>query len=229
MEPKSTKQIIHSDKILSKERQKIVTNPKFEFGIDKRYWQKLAPNNYVYTAELKDLLPDIIKYFNGAECMFDLSKGLYIYGIFGVGKTTIFDITRQYLDMVTRFNPNSYRITSVEKMLTHFKTEHNLDVFGFNLKVDDRGGYKSPVNLLINEFGTEQKYASIKDFGSSFIEEYSAMLMARSEVFVDQNKLTHCTSNFGLMELSAMYPGEVLDRFIAMFNFIELKGKTFRK
>jgi hypothetical protein len=228
MEPKSTKQIIHSDKILSKERQKIVTNANFDLDIHKRYWASIAPNYYEYTKELKDILLDIVKYFNGQPCMYDLGKGLYIHGIFGIGKTTIFDITRQYLSVVMRFNPNAYKISSVEKMLNYFKIENNLDVFGFNVKVDDRGGYKSPCSLLINEFGTEFKYKDIKNYGSPFIEEYSAMLMARNEVFVDYNKLTHCTSNFGLKELSTMYSGEVLDRFVAMFNFIELKGKTFR-
>jgi hypothetical protein len=224
----SIKKTIHSEKVLSKERQKIVSNTDFDLTTHKRIWHKCSHDWFVYTEPIKEIIPELIKYFNGQECIYDLGKGIYIHGKFGIGKSTIMTITRRYLERVMPFHPNAYRISSIEKIANHFKSENNLDLFSFNMKTDDRGTHKEPINLLINEFGTERDY-TIKSYGSVFIDEYNSMLMARYEVFTEFKKLTHCTSNFGLKELSSLYPEKLLDRFVEMFNFIELEGESWRK
>jgi len=207
---------------------RIHTNNNFDFISHKLLWAKNAGINYVYNEQLKDILPEIVKYFNGHKCRYDLKKGLFIYGNLGVGKTTIFDITRMYLNDVSKRNINAYKISSIEKIINHFKTENDLDIYGYNVKADERGIYKAPINLLINEIGTEMSY-QIKNYGSSFNDEFNSMLMARYEVFIEFGKLTHATSNVTPYELFKFYDEKLVDRFIEMFNFIELKGKSFRK
>lgn len=218
-----------SNKALSKEPIKIAINKYFNLDASKRLYAAIAGKEYVYTDEFKKLLPEILKYFNGqSDCIYDLNKGLYICGKFGIGKSTIFINIRKYLSEMYPFHPNAFLISSVEKILNHFKLEKNLDLFGFNVKVDDKGRIKNPVNLLINEFGTEKDY-DVKNYGTVFNDEYESMLMSRYEVFTENNKLTHCTSNLNKNDLSNIYPDKLLDRFIEMFNFIELKGESWRK
>jgi len=224
---KPIKEVIHKEHL--NKGQKMSTNKMFNLIEHKKIYAKIAGKDYVYTKELKELLPELLKYFNGQrDCKYDINKGLYIYGEPGIGKSTVLLILRKYLSELYAFHPNAFLVSSVERILNHFKLEKNLDLFGFNIKTDDRGKYRNPINLLINEFGIEKDY-DVKNYGTVFRDEYESMLMARYEVFTDNNKLTHCTSNLNQKELSKIYPDKLLDRFIEMFNFIELKGESWRK
>ena len=85
---------------------------------------------------------------------------------------------------------------------------------------------RQPKHVLINEFGYQY---DIKHFGTDVNELIEAWLMKRYDIFQDYKKLIHITSNFGIKDLQANFHPKVVDRFREMFNFIELKGKSFRK
>ncbi|ROT12812.1 hypothetical protein EEL50_11170 [Muribaculaceae bacterium Isolate-105 (HZI)] len=43
------------------------------------------------------------------------------------------------------------------------------------------------------------------------------------------NQFTHATTNLSLKQLSKVYSPRIYDRCKEMFNFVEIRGKTFRK
>lgn len=43
------------------------------------------------------------------------------------------------------------------------------------------------------------------------------------------NQFTHATTNLSLKQLSQVYSPRIYDRCKEMFNFVEIRGKTFRK
>jgi predicted ATPase len=161
----------------------------------------------------------LIAYFNGHESVekrgVSLSKGIYLYGDFGTGKTTLFRILRTYLTMLHGRHPNGYRQTSVEEIINDYKKSENFD------------NYLKPSHLLINEFATENDY-KLQIYGSRVSELIKSFLMLRYENFSVKGGLVHTTSNLDYNELKTYYEPKLTSRFFEMFNFIEFTGKSKR-
>lgn len=169
---------------------------------------------YQITEFNKEIITSLIKYFTGNGDI-DLTKGIYLYGDYGTGKTRIFEIIRKLLAKLFPFNPNGYSIASIEMIVEHYKSEKNLTKYGYN-KND------IPLNLCINEFG---KKMNEKHFGTDVNAIIESLFMIRYELY-QQGKITHVTSNYSPSELN--YPPIIKDRISEMFNFIEIKGESFR-
>jgi len=174
----------------------------------------LITDEYKINDNNKGVITELLKYFTGNGEL-DLNKGIYLYGDYGTGKTIIFEAVRCVISDIFPFNPNGYLTTSVERIIEHYKIESNLVRFGYS--VDD-----IPINLCINEFG---KVVQEKIYGTDVNKIIESLFMIRYELF-QLGKLTHVTSNVSPQELN--YPALVKDRMSEMFNFIEIKGKSFR-
>lgn len=176
--------------------------------------KQLLGKQYQVTDNNRHIITNLLKYFTG-NGEIDLSKGIYLYGEFGTGKTRTFDIIRKLLAKLFPFNPNGYSIASVELIIEHYKSEKNLTKYGFNSN-------DIPVSLCINEFG---KKVNEKHYGTDVNAVIESLFMIRYELY-QQGKLTHVTSNYSPIELD--YPPIIKDRISEMFNFIEIKGDSFR-
>ncbi len=167
-------------------------------------------------------------YFHGKKGNLDLNKGIAIAGSFGTGKTSAFRIYHEYLRTVFPFNENMFRISSIEDVIKEVSEKNWTDkVLTYNVDINVKSiEVRKPVHVLVNEFGYQY---NIKNYGSDVNELIEAWLMKRYDIFQQYRKLTHVTTNFGTDELKEIFHPKIIDRFKEMFNFIELKGESFRK
>lgn len=176
--------------------------------------------NFVFTDEIKELYDSLFLYFSGNNGKLDLNKGIYIYGEYGVGKTITMRIFNKFLQTYFNFTSNNFGITSIEEIAEYYKSTGNLLKFG---KTFEQGKLICH-NKCINELGKplEEKY-----YGTNIQNVINSMLMVRYELFQEGKAITHATSNYHPGELEC-FDDAILDRFKEMFNFVELKGESFR-
>jgi len=199
------------------EFEKQIKNIYISFG------KLLVGEGFLVKKEFSKIITNLLIYFTGNTGEYDLNKGIYLVGDYGVGKSTIFTILRKLLAHISltdnfgkKLNPNGFQITSVEQIIDVYKKDGSLDYFGFRKE-------SKPLHLCINEFG---KDVNEKIYGTQANELINSLFMIRYELF-QQGYLTHCTSNFHPKDLKI--EKIIADRMKEMFNFIELKGESFRK
>ncbi len=174
--------------------------------------------DFILSEDMKIVFNSLFLYFTG-NGGYDMSKGIYLYGEFGVGKTITMSIFSRFLATFFPFSANGFGITSVEKISESYRDNGNIAKYGRNTE-DNK-----PFNLCINEFG---KPIDEKFYGTNIQYVINSMLMARYEIFQEKKILTHATSNFHPGKLDC-FDSALMDRFKEMFNFIEIKGDSFRK
>lgn len=176
--------------------------------------------NFMLSDDMVAIFGNLFTYFTGNEGKYDLNKGIYLYGSYGIGKTITMNIFSKFLQKNFSFGPNNYGITSVEEIAEYYKTNGNLLKFGRSFEVGKVLAY----NKCINELGKplEEKY-----YGTNIQNVINSMLMVRYELFQERKVITHATSNFHPEDLEC-FDDALLDRFKEMFNFIEIKGTSFR-
>jgi len=189
---------------------------------------KIAGKGYNWTNEVIKVHEDLMNYFHGYEHNLNLDKGIALIGVYGVGKSTIFNIWHEYLRKYHPFCENLFINTSLENIIEDISKHGYLDrKFVNNIKEDVTGAKNyNPRHLLINEFG--HKY-EMKSFGTDINELFESFMMKRYDIFQQKKKVTHITTNFGTNQLSEIFHPKLIDRFKEMFNIIELKGESFRK
>jgi len=174
-----------------------------------------------------ETLRAIFAYFHGNTGTFDVKKGIYLYGEFGSGKTSLFGLISNYLANVFPFSANGFGNASLEQVANEFKNG-----------TDERGNKKNsiegyvfskytgkPYEICFHEVG---KTVNEKFYGTDIDGIINSMFMRRYEVFQAQGTRTHCTSNFHPKNL-VNFDNAVLDRFSEMFNFVKWNGASFRK
>jgi DNA replication protein DnaC len=172
------------------------------------------------TNENRYVINNMFYYFLGTEKTYDLKKGIMLCGTFGVGKTTLFNVIRRFINTIFPFNQNAFILGSIEEIITEKDLMNSKYVYNVS------SGNRVPKHLLINEFG--HKY-NIKNYGSDSDDIVEGFLMKRYDIFQYHKKLTHFTTNLGKEELIAEYPPVIIDRFREMCNIVELGGNSFRK
>ena len=184
--------------------------------------------DFKVTPELKPVYSLLWTYFHGQKGTFNLSKGIALNGVYGVGKSTAFRLFHEYLKTVFPFNENMFRIISIEDVINEMNDKNWINgVLTMNELENVRGGKeRKPIHILVNEFGYQY---GIKNYGTDVNEMIDAWLMKRYDIFQQYRKLTHITTNYGTDELKKMFHPKIIDRFREMFNFIEVNGKSLRK
>lgn len=167
----------------------------------------------------KPIYRNLLHYFTGNDCDYDLSKGIYLYGSYGIGKTVAMSIFSKFLADYFPFT-NGYGITSMEKLAESYKIDGDLVKFGRNYNNEG----ENPKKYCFNELG---KDLNEKHFGTNIQYVINSMLMTRYELYQEKGILTHATSNFHPSELTC-FDNAIIDRFSEMFNFIEMKGESLR-
>lgn len=184
--------------------------------------------DYVWTDEIIKVHTDLMNYFHGYEYNLNLDKGIALMGVYGVGKSTIFNIWHEYLRLYHPFCENLFINSSLEEILEDISEHGYMNrKFVFNIKEDSSGAKShNPKHILINEFG--QQY-DIKTYGTDINQLFESFMMKRYDIFQQRKKVTHFTTNYGANELENLFHPKLVDRFKEMFNIIELKGTSFRK
>ena len=179
----------------------------------------------------RDIIRFLMLYFNRSPLAmevfpdrgYSLNKNILLVGSVGVGKTLLMDVFALYLSKIS--SRLAYKVVSQTQMLNHFKQHNNIDLFTFN--TSERGTFDgNPFSLCLNDIGlkTQRFYGNDTE---TIIEEF---LYARYEIWEQQGKFTHLTTNLDKQEIEELFydkHGRLADRF-KMFNVIPLKGNSRR-
>ena len=146
----------------------------------------------------------------------DLTKGLFLYGKNGIGKTSLFKII-QIISRKHKLKQLWYPIISTSEVVHKFNTDKFKD---YIIKKYSNGIY------MFDDLGAENEANNTYVFGKEDI--FIKILEARYDAFISKGTITHITSNLSMSQISDRYGKRVEDRFYEMFNFIEIKGESRR-
>lgn len=138
----------------------------------------------------------------------NLSKGILLSGPVGCGKTTLMHLCKNFTykqmdytvkpcrDIAFEFGQKGYE--SLNRYISKSHNQQRLPAYCFD------------------DLGTEH---SIKHFGNE-CNVMAEILLSRYEHFVDNNTITHLTTNLSASEIESFYGNRVRSRMRAMFNLI---------
>jgi hypothetical protein len=160
------------------------------------------------------LFSDYLNELTGVEG--SLSKGIWLFGKVGCGKTLLLKAFKQYTGKIIHRNSFHFinEIDIVNEIMT-FGSE-KLTQYSYN---EGR-----PKVMLIDDFGSFNQ--KIKHYGNE-IEVMANLLTTRYVIFTQYKKLTHISTNFAPNDIRN-YDLRIIDRFAEMFNIVELNGDSFR-
>lgn len=153
----------------------------------------------------------------------DYSKGLFLYGDIGRGKSMTLMLLRDYLkDVRTRYKEyckSEYRFGTEWMSASMIANRYAADGLPGLDKL-----LKHDCCLFVDELGREPNPAS--NYGTKM-----NVLQFLMQIRYDNRYscVTHATTNLPLCEIETVYGKYIADRYLEMFNFIEFKGKSLRR
>lgn len=153
------------------------------------------------------------------DSQYDPTKGLWLYGNIGTGKSTLLRIVKAFCSEVRPYRlsgdyyiPYSFRITKADEIARQFAIK------GFPVIEDYiRNKYQA-----FDELGAE----SITNHYSNVQNVMEHILLGRYEN--RREDFTHVTTNYTLGQVAEQYGERVYDRCKEMFNFVKMEGESWR-
>ena len=214
-----------------------------------------AKGNFKTTSsEQKEIVNNLFLYSSLENGKYDITKGLYLHGSVGSGKSTLIAIVRDMsktlfpkntLSNVRIKRPEERSIISdISDFEGGFRIVNSTDVA--NSYRDQKDGdnalktFQSNNEVCFDEFGREPM--PVKNFGTSlnvmqFIIEVRYDNWVKNKSFVDRlNNRTHFTTNIftgdsdkpNISQLCDIYQPHVADRLREMCNIIHVDNISFR-
>ncbi|WP_294891820.1 hypothetical protein [Sulfuricurvum sp. MLSB] len=172
------------------------------------------------TSEQEDVYIELIKYihgdpgFNGT-----LEKGLLLIGPSGTGKTLAMKIIQAY-----RMIDDTFYLKDGKPYRMNFDIYHVNDIVSRFIEDGFDG-----IDLYCRRY-----VACFDDIGTEIeqVKHYGNKLDVMSHIFAERyahGLLTFGTSNFPVSVLEEKYDDRTISRMYALFNFVIMKGKDFRR
>ncbi len=157
------------------------------------------------------------------EIELDFTKGLFLYGSIGMGKTLLLRVLRKYLIGLSNRHHEEYK--SDYRLGTYWKSASQLAAMFACKGIVALEDYLEPEScLFIDEVGREPN--PVNNFGTK-MDVIQFLLQTRYED--RRSNVTHITTNLSLKEFTKIYGDYVADRCLEMFNFIPFEGESLRK
>lgn len=190
---------------------------KVMFENFKTFWKFHNPRELQLNETNEKIIFKLCQYFGkDEECNLDLNKGILLSGDCGVGKTsmmTIFHLMGKSLLQSTNSDLFWFQMINCNDLVEEFENEET-ETATFHKK------YKTG-NKYFDDFGTERMASK---YGKS-----NLMQEILEKRYLDLRWKTYLTSNLSEKEINEKYGFRVYDRIFEQFNFIEMKGKSFRR
>lgn len=142
----------------------------------------------------------------------NLSKGILLSGPIGCGKTSL-------MHLMKPFSTSDYKIKTCREISFNFAKNGYDTINNFTQKQN----FQSKLTgYCFDDLGTEQQ---IKHFGND-CNVMAEILISRYEHFVENNSITHITTNLSASEIEAAYGNRVRSRLRQMLNLIAFNPIT---
>lgn len=151
---------------------------------------------------------------NAFKLGLDLNKGILLSGPVGCGKTSIMHLIKPFL-----YAKYDYKIKTTRFVSFEFAK------YGFEALQQYTEKSNQQIRLTgycFDDLGAEQQ---IKHFGND-CNVMAEILISRYEQFVENNSVTHITTNLSASELENSYGNRVRSRLRHMFNLIAFNRET---
>lgn len=178
---------------------------------------------YTLTASEKPVIAEIFKWcmrLPGARL--SPSKGLWIWGDIGTGKSTLIKIINRFCYEVRPYEPIGRRHTPLPFWMRIRRAIDLCDAYA-------RDGVEGLANLIaierlvIDDLGTENRLTSHYGTSTNVIGD---LLLRRYDMRRDYQ--TYVTTNLSPPQIMDVYGPRIYDRCGEMFNFISLNGYSHR-
>lgn len=165
---------------------------------------------FVFTEEQKVTVRNLIRYFlDDPACIWNLRKGIYLWGDTGRGKTEVMNLFR---DFTREIKSMQFEIASTRGIVFDLAKEKDVGVLSQYFT-----GHK-----CFDDFGFEEATANV--YGNN-IKVMEAIIDERDRY----NLITHATSNVRPSMLELVYGKRTVSRCEKMFNFVEFTGIDHRR
>ena len=193
---------------------------------------KIICPEFEITDENRSIYENTIKYFAADEsCEYNLNKGLYVYGQYGVGKTVMFKLFKALNRAID--SPNNFKRLTVTDLIDG--VSHKGYQYFVDSGVVPAGGSQSAANaywnnkadhFLLDDMGQSERFAN--NFGNK-IDVVIAFLQRRYYAYTDHFALTHCSTNLIPSEIESEFGEAINSRLRQMCNVILFPGEDKRK
>lgn len=177
-------------------------------------WEVMKVKGYFVMNEQRPIVQKLAYYFSGNEFPggYDLSKGIFLFGGCGAGKTSLFKI---FQEARVRFG-FPLQLNHTPTIYSDFLASGNVD-FDPYLKKE----------RCFDDAGAEQM--EIMSFGNR-VHILPQLIILRYETMQRDGTLTHFTSNLTPTEMvkRAGFDDRVKSRMNEMFNIVHLPGDDWR-
>ena len=156
----------------------------------------------------------------------DITKGLYIAGPCGTGKTILMRTLAQYLTIdnviYLRYEP---RMSEPSRQLMTFYSANTNRVAMFYAENGDLYQYLQQPAICFNDLGVEPQETL---FMGTRLKTMQTIIQERGDA---RGLITHFTSNNGIIdpETKTLYGERAQSRLVKMCNYYELTGDDLRK
>lgn len=171
--------------------------------------------NWAFDENDLETIRNMIRYFtNDRSCAWPLTKGLFVYGLPGTGKTEIMQVMEKF----TRENdlPKSFEFTSMSETYTKAKVDSKFDPITPNIQLD----------RCLDEFG--RYTGAVTNFGES-LDINEVIIEQRYPRYRNGGQLTHIIANISPNQTAPILSGMIFDRIGQMCTSVYFKGQSKRK
>lgn len=180
----------------------------------------------------RPIIQNLIRWaIQSPECEWELTKGIYLFGRTGTGKSMLISAL-QYVTEAARL-PTQYRIAKTALIAkTTADAAYAEERKARQLHADLQSLYHGP--WCFDDLGEDNEPISIKLWGND-TPIMSPILSHRYDLYTLNGTITHATSNLKLTSpdpdettIETRYGTRIKDRLKTMFNFILLDGDSRR-
>lgn len=166
---------------------------------------------------LKLLIYAIRDKSNALKLGIDINKGILLSGPIGCGKTSIMHLLKPFM-----YQKQEYKIKTCREISYEFAKQGYEALQPYTTKSMHQNRLSG---YCFDDLGAEQQ---IKHFGND-CNVMAEILISRYENFIENNSITHITTNLSASEIEKHYGNRLRSRMRNMFNLISFESESLDK